>query len=78
MQYLLFVGYDASSSSSANSMLGVLILFTVVYPGHHLPPKFLGWWLNTRKLRNEAKSLPPAYSESTVLCLDREERSERL
>jgi hypothetical protein len=77
MQYLLFVGYGTSSSTVANSMLGVFVLFAVVYPGHYLPPKFLAWWLSTRKLRNEAKSLPPAYNEATILCLSTERGSEQ-
>lgn len=52
------------SYTLANILKGVVILFTVIYPGRHLPREFLVWWLPTRQLRNKAQSSPPEYTIS--------------
>jgi hypothetical protein len=52
-------------SSRTNYIAGVFILFAVVHPGQHLPHEFLGWWLDTRRLRNRIQSSPPNYNQAT-------------
>jgi hypothetical protein len=49
----------------ANRVIGVFVLFALAYPGRYLPREMCGWWLNTRQLRNMAKSLPPCYNQAT-------------
>jgi hypothetical protein len=49
---------------------GVFLLFAFIYPGQHLPLAFLGWRLDTQKLRNEMRSLPPGYTQAIEECFD--------